>query len=83
VRWLEERQAAEAPPLAKIGFLDEADRGQNGSDVVEAALNGDLRLRALVRRHIAADQRSGCVRQQDRPLQGKNNPCPLRVTSTA
>ncbi len=56
-------------PFAEVGLLDEAHRGQDGADVVQAPLNCNLRLSAPSRRHVSADQRHRCFRQRDGALQ--------------
>ncbi len=55
-------------PFAEVGLLDEAHGGEDGTDVVQAALHCDLRLCAPSRRHINTDQRHGRVRQRNGAL---------------
>lgn len=55
-------------PLAQVGFLDEPDRGEDRANIVQAALNRDLRLPALGRRHVRANERARRLRQRDRAL---------------
>lgn len=64
----------EGAPFAEVGFLDETHGGENGADVVQPPLDGDLRLRAPCRRYIGADQRRRRIRQRDRALPGEPRP---------
>ena len=61
-------QGEDSTPLAKVGLLDEAHGGEDGADVIQAALHRDLRLCAPSRCHINADQRHSCVRQRNGAL---------------
>ena len=64
-----------APPLAQVSLLNEPHRGQDGADVVQAALHSDLGLWPLVRGHITADERCSCICQRDRSLNATLSSC--------
>ena len=55
-------------PLAQVRLLNEPHRGQDRPDVIQAALNCDLRLRPLVSCHLTPYQSCSRIRQRNGSL---------------
>lgn len=57
-----------ALPLAQVGLSDEANAGEDASDVIQPPLDRDVRLLPPARRGLVANELCRGLRQRDRAL---------------